>query len=241
VIGNLYNGKDVPPVALPANKHLSMLRSQGAGGAKTELVYDGTPGSERLLIQSGQNGLTLAASGITLHGPSVSISSTGDLVQRAGRALTVEAGGDLVVKSGQNTVMTSQKDAVLTVAGNTQLTSGIGLQTSVGANAQFTVGASLVLETGKDLSLKTGQNLLLQTARTARVTVGEDILLQAGRSLIGNAGAMFQFVAAQTGTLQTGEAFVLMKKDGTINLTGRDIAVKGSGDVTLKGSRILQN
>ncbi len=240
VIGSVYNAKDMPPVALPANKHLSVLRSQGAGGAKTELVYDGTPGNERLLIQSGQNGLTLAASGITLHGPSVSISSTGDLVQRAGRAMTVEAGADLVVKSGQNTVLTSQKDAVVTVAGNTQLTSGIGLQTSVGANAQFTVGASLVLETGKDLSLKTGQHFLLQIARTGRATVGEDFIVQAGRNVAINTGAMFQFVAAQTGTIQANRN-LLIKSDGDIDILGKDISAKSSGNLNLKGAKILQN
>jgi type VI secretion system secreted protein VgrG len=240
VIGSLYNGKDVPPVALPENKHLSILRSQSAGGVKSELVYDGTPGNERLLIQSSQNVLTLAAGGVTLHGPSVAISATGDLVQRAGRALVVEAGADLSMKSGQNLSVTSQKDALVSVAGNIQLNSGGALQATVGSNAVLTVGGSLVMDSGKDLLLRTGQNFLLQSARAARLTAGEDTTIQTGKSLVANAGAMFQFVAAQTGTIQAGRGLAI-RSDGNLDILGQDIAVKASGNLVTKGSKITQN
>jgi hypothetical protein len=60
---------------------------------------------------------------------------------------------------------------------------------------------------------------------------------------------MFQFVAAESGTFKTGEASFVSKKDGTISIVGRDIAiigngtttVKSAGDLLLKGSKILQN
>jgi type VI secretion system secreted protein VgrG len=240
VIGSLYNGKDVPPVALPANKHLSILRSQSAGGVKSELVYDGTPGNERLLIQSSQNVLTLAAGGVTLHGPSVAISATGDLVQRAGRALAVEAGADLSMKSGQNLSVTSQKDALVSVAGNIQLNSGGALQATVGSNAALTIGGSLVMDSGRDLSLRTGQNFLLQSARAARLTAGEDTMIQTGKSLVANAGAMFQFVAAQTGTIQAARGLTI-RSDGNLEILGQDIALQASRNLVTKGSKITQN
>lgn len=257
VVGSVYNAKDMPPVALPANKHLSILRAQSASGAKSELVYDASPGNERLLIQSGQNGLTLGANGIVLQGSSVAINAGADLVQRAGRATMIDAGGDLTVKSGQNLAITSQRDATLTVGANTNIATGGALQATVGSNAQLSVGSNLqvsvgsntVVDSGKDLSVRAGQNFLLQTQRSARLTVGEDLVIQTAKSLLTTSGAMFQFVAAQTGTLKSGSAVLTLQKDGDVNIQGKDIAVlssgnltmKSAGNVTLKGSKITQN
>lgn len=50
-------------------------------------------------------------------------------------------------------------------------------------------------------------------------------------------------------SLVTGDASIVMKKDGTIQIKGKDISVKGSGkisvtadsDIVMKGSKILQN
>lgn len=241
VIGSVYNAKDMPPVALPANRHLSILRHQSAGGAKSELVYDGTPGNERLLIQSGQSGLTFAATGLTVQGPSVAITSTGDLLQRAGRTILAEAGADLSVKAGQNLTVGSQKDAFINIAGASRVTVGTDAQVTVGSNLALSVGGSSVVDHGKDLSIRTGGSLLLQTARMARLTTGEDTVIQTGRAFVVNANTMMQFVAAQTGTIQVGDSFIGMNRDGSIDIFGKDIEVKSSGNLSLKGMKILQN
>jgi type VI secretion system secreted protein VgrG len=269
VVGNVYNGKDMPPVPLPSKKYVSLLRQQGANGFVTEFVVDGTPGVERLVIQSGPNSLTMVNGGlsqptslsissggaqaVTLISsgqvPLVSISSTGDLTQRAARALTVDAASDLSVKSGQTISVTSQKDAVVNVAGNTNFTTGAALKAMVGADALVTVGGSVALDSAKDLSVRAGQNFLLQSAGMARFTTGQDAIVQTGRSFVTNSAAMFQFVAGETGTFKVGDASFLSRKDGTINIVGKDIAISGSGtttvkssgDLVLKGSKIVQN
>jgi type VI secretion system secreted protein VgrG len=271
VIGSVYNAKDMPPVALPGNKHLSIFRQQSANGVN-ELVYDGKPGNERLVIQSGPNILAMvnatstqgpsvsvssggAQAGLMLAGgtptqaPSVSITSGGDVIQRAGRALTVDAASDLTVKSGQTISVTGQKDAVVTVAGNTTFTTGMALKASVGADTQVTVAGSAILESAKDVTVRAGQNFLFQSAGMARLTTGLDAVIQTGKSFVTNSGAMFQFVAAETGMIKTGDASFLSRKDGTINIIGKDVSivssgvtsVKSSGDLVLKGSKIVQN
>ena len=107
VIGKLYNGKDAPPVALPANKHLSMLRTQSANGQKTEIVYDATAGSERLMLQSGNHAITLGTNGITVQGSSVAITAGTMAVQTqaqlgltAGTTIQMQAGTDFVEQVG---------------------------------------------------------------------------------------------------------------------------------------------
>lgn len=248
VVGSVYNAKDMPPVALPANKQLSIFRAQSVSGAKSELVYDASPGNERLQIQSGQNGLTLGANGLVLQGSSVAITAGTDLVQRAGRTAVIDAGGDLSVRSGQNLTMTSQRDTVLTTGANTNLTTGGALQAAVGSNAQLTVGSNLqvsvgantAMDSGKDLSIRAGQNFWLQSAKAGRLTVGEDAVIQAGKSLQVNAGTLFQFVAAQTGTIQAARGLT-MRSGGDIEIQGDDISVRSSGNLTMKGSKITQN
>lgn len=50
-------------------------------------------------------------------------------------------------------------------------------------------------------------------------------------------------------TLKTGDASIVLKRDGTITITGKDITIKGSGkvslkadkDIVLKGSKIVEN
>jgi type VI secretion system secreted protein VgrG len=193
IVGSVYNGKDMPPVSLPAQQHVSLFRGGTPGGGRTELVFDGTLGNERIL----------------LNGMSVQITATGDIVHRAGRTFVTESAGDLVVKSGQNLAMITQRDAAITV----------------GANAQIKIGQSAVVTTG----------------HSARLTIGEDFTLQTARSIAVAAGAMFQFVAAQTGTLQVGDSFIGMNRDGNLDLFGKDIEVKSSGNLLLKGMKVLQN
>jgi type VI secretion system secreted protein VgrG len=232
VIGSVYNGKDMPPVALPANKHLSIFRSQSTSGQKTEMVYDGTVGNERLVIQSGANVLTLGASGIAVQASSVAITSGTDLVQRVGRNVVVEGGNDVLIKSGQNLSLSGQKDAQLTVGSNMQL--------AVGSNLQLSVGSNLETESGKDMVIKTGQNFTLQSQRTMRLTAGEDAVIQTGKSFVANSGAMFQFVAAQTGTIEA-RAGLFLKSPTLVAIESADVVVKSSGNLTLKGAKITQN
>lgn len=225
IVGSVYNAKDMPPVALPANQHVSLFRHRGANGVLTEVVLDGAPGAERLFLQ----------------GQSVAVTSGGDLLERAGRTMVLESASDLAIKSGQSLAVLAQKDAAVTIAGNTQWTIGGDAQWTVGKSLQQTVGVNHVMDIGKDLSIRAGQNYLLQVQRLVRLTAADDAVLQVGKSLVVNTGAMFQFVAAQTGTLQVGGSFIGMKRDGDIDIIGKDIDAKASGNLTMKGSKILQN
>ena len=62
-------------------------------------------------------------------------------------------------------------------------------------------------------------------------------------------GAQFDFFNTDEITLKTGDASITMKKDGTIQIKGKDITIigsgkisaKASGDMVLKGSKIAEN
>jgi type VI secretion system secreted protein VgrG len=73
------------------------------------------------------------------------------------------------------------------------------------------------------------------------VSVGKADKLSVGKTLAIEVGDQI--------TIKTGKASITMKKDGTITIQGKDITIKGSGeiaataskDMTLKGKKILQN
>jgi len=57
------------------------------------------------------------------------------------------------------------------------------------------------------------------------MTIGKRIVISAGDQL----------------TLKTGKASMVMKKNGDIFIAGKNIRIKGSGSVTLKGTKIIEN
>lgn len=65
IIGSLWNGKDLPPSSLPANKFRSIFQGRSASGGINEIVLDDTTGQERLIFRSGNQYLTLSPTGIT--------------------------------------------------------------------------------------------------------------------------------------------------------------------------------
>jgi type VI secretion system secreted protein VgrG len=81
------------------------------------------------------------------------------------------------------------------------------------------------IEVGKNRDASIGQNDTLHVAKKLMVDAGDEI------------------------TIKTGSASIVMKKDGTITIKGKDITLDGSGkinlkasgDVIIKGSKVQQN
>jgi len=116
-------------------------------------------------------------------------------------------------------------DRTETVDHNETISIGSNSSVTVGANASITIGAA--------------QTSAIAKARST--TVGTDDALKVGKDLVINAG--------DSVTIKTGDASIVMKKDGTIQIKGKNITidgsgkinVKASGDLVMKGSKILQN
>ncbi|MBC8070176.1 MAG: type VI secretion system tip protein VgrG [Deltaproteobacteria bacterium] len=120
--------------------------------------------------------------------------------------------------------------------------------TAVGAMS-FTAGLSGKFQCAKNITVKARKNLALE---------GDvDIAMKSGKKMTLTAGDDFGLKGAKKGmidmtdslTLKCGDAMLIMKKDGTITLKGKDITIKGSGkinvkatgELTLKGSKIAEN
>ncbi|AZO31828.1 MULTISPECIES: type VI secretion system tip protein TssI/VgrG [Mesorhizobium] len=111
---------------------------------------------------------------------------------------------------------------------------GAGQTVDVAADQSFTVGGAHSSQVGKarlakiaaDEGIEVGGGYSLKVAKASSVIVGEDGVMKYGKKLY--------VEAADEITLKCGDASIVLKKDGTISLKGKDIRLDGSGDIDVK-------
>lgn len=94
---------------------------------------------------------------------------------------------------------------------------GVARMTNIGAAYNLNVGMVMVTNVGINQSTKVGTN------RT--VTVGKNYTITAGDQL----------------SITVGAASLVMKKDGTITINGKDVSVTASGDINEKAGGTIKN
>ena len=117
------------------------------------------------------------------------------------------------------------KDQTVTVGGNHSLTISKDQTITLTGNQSWTNEGGRLIKVGK------GQTH----------DVAEDVWIKAGKAMM--------LEAADSIVLKCGSASISMKKDGTINIEGKDITIKASGkingkasgEMTLKGSKVNIN
>ena len=125
---------------------------------------------------------------------------------------------------------------------------GAAMATNVGAVHSLTVGMSSSKKVGKDddeevdgaKTVKVAKDLKESIAGAHTEAVTKEYSLTA---------KTISIVAQDEITIQTGDATISMKKDGTISIKGKDVGIEGSGKITatakgdmiLKANKIIQN
>jgi type VI secretion system secreted protein VgrG len=129
------------------------------------------------------------------------------------------------------------------------ITVGAVQATTVGASQSNNIGTSRAVTVGTDQTVSIGagatMNIGADEARSVTggrgTTIGKDDSLKITNNLVIDAG--------DSVTIKTGDACIMMKKDGSITIKGKDIVIDGSGkidvkassDVTIKGSKVGVN
>ena len=73
------------------------------------------------------------------------------------------------------------------------------------------------------------------------MTIGRNFSLAAGNGITIEAQKAVTISAVDELTVKCGQAAIVLKKNGDISITGKEISVKASGDLVLRGQKILQN
>jgi type VI secretion system secreted protein VgrG len=154
---------------------------------------------------------------------------------------TISVGANRTRNVGANETITVAAMRTHTVGANEAITVGAAQEVTVGAAQTITVGADQATTVGANQTNNIGadQSDSVGGNRTTAVS-GEDAL---------TVGKKLSITATDEITITTGDASIHMKKDGTIQIKGKDISIEGSGainvkaskDITMKGQKILEN
>lgn len=111
-----------------------------------------------------------------------------------------------------------------TISGNQSETIKKDKTTSVDGNHSEIINKNMEIQIAKDLSEKVGGSYTENVSKDSKHTA-----------------KTITFDAKDEIVLKTGSAKIVMKKNGDITITGKNITVKGSGNVVLKGSKVTAN
>ncbi len=136
----------------------------------------------------------------------------------------------------------------LTVGAALAITVGAVMSEAVGGSKSEAIGGSKSESTGGDKTLQVGKNLTESIKENRSVTVGKDLneSIEGQHVVAVTKESMLkakkvEITADDEISFKTGDAEIIMKKNGDITINGGKITIKGSGDLVLKGSKISEN
>jgi len=151
----------------------------------------------------------------------------------------------------------AQKDHNTVIENDESHTIGHDRTKSVGHDQSETIGHDKTKTVGNDQSESIGNNKSITVAKDQSETIGgnlteavsKDKSVDIGQSASETVGKSKAITVGKELVIKVGEAKIVMKSDGTIEISGKKISlnasstvsVKASGDITVKGSKINQN
>ncbi len=211
VVGRVYNGEQVPPYGLPTNKTQSGIKSRSSKGGSpanfNEIRMEDKKGKEQVYIHAEKNQDNIVENDETtfvghdrteIIGNDETITIKGDRTEIVGAGK--EGGDEKITIKGDRTELV-EHDEKITINGDRVETVGAGeggdeKVTITGNKSEF-VGTG-----GKGDRIRfVKNNETIDVGNKLSITAGDEISLSVGKSLL------------------------VMKKDGTITLSGTDISI----------------
>jgi type VI secretion system secreted protein VgrG len=230
ITGRVYNADQMPPYALPGNQTQSGVKSRsskgGTGENFNELRFEDKKGSEEVYIHAERNKRVVVEV---------------DRTESVGHDERITIGNDRTESVGRNESISIGNNRTESVGKEEAVTIGANRTESVGKNESINIGESRTENVGKDEKVTIGKNETVSVGESRRYTVGKDDDLEVGKNLVIDVGDSITF--------KTGDASITMKKNGDIQIKGKNLKLDGSGkiqikassDVNIKGSKVTNN
>jgi type VI secretion system secreted protein VgrG len=138
---------------------------------------------------------------------------------------TISIGANRSVTIGGAKSETVAKIKTETIGLAKALSIGLGYQTTVGAAMNTTVGGFQATQVGLYKNIMVGGNWTNTVKASYSLDVSKDVVIDAGSSI----------------TLRVGKSLLVMKKDGTFTINGKEVDVVGSKHVGVESKRIDLN
>lgn len=238
VTGRVYNEEQQPPYSLPANKTQSGIKSRSSKGGSdenyNEIRFEDKKGQEEILIHAEKN---------------KSVVVENDRTEQVGHDEKISIGNNRTEDVGKDESISIGNNRTESVAKNENITIGENRSTDVGKNEDVTIGGSRTEEVAKDEKITIGANREESVGKDEKIEIAGGRIVEVGKDDKQNVGKKYALIAGDEIVLKAGDASITLKKDGTIQIKGKDITISGSGkvgvkassDLTLKGSKIAGN
>jgi len=139
--------------------------------------------------------------------------------------INVAKDGTLFIRAKQHKQEVTGGNEVSSISADQRTKVGRSQTETIGLNQNLTVGTNQSTKVGKNMTLTVGQNLAENVAINRTMAAGKQMIITAGDRL----------------TLQAGRSSIALNPNGDIAINGKDIFIKGSGPVTIKGSKVTTN
>jgi len=238
VTGCVYNAENMPPYDLPANKTQSgwKTRSTKEGGTANfnELRFEDLKGSEEIYIhaEKDQNN----------HVENDETTFVGhDRTEDVGNDETITIGNDRTETVGNDETITITANRTESVGKNESISIGENRSENVGKNEEINIGKNRTEQVGDNETITIGKNQEMTIGKDQEESVGDNRKVQIGKNDTLNVGKKLSVVVGDEISFKCGKSVVVMKKDGKIQITGKELNIKMSGNIKMKGSKIAQN
>jgi type VI secretion system secreted protein VgrG len=244
ITGRVYHGTNLPPYKLPAEKTKSTIKSDSTkgGGGSNELRFEDLKGKEEIYLH-GQKDWTIKIENDknqdighdeTLHvGNDRTKNVDKNQTETIGENKTISVGKDHSESIGGSASITVDKDLSLTVGKSRTESIGTNHSETIGSNSDITVGKNQSINVGEKQTESIGKDYELTVGANNKISIDKDLSITVGKNTVINSGDSL--------TLKCGSASIVMKKNGAIQIEGKDINIKASGNIVMKGSKISQN
>jgi type VI secretion system secreted protein VgrG len=254
ITGRVYNDDNMHPYELPANATQSGVKTrsskEGTPDNFNEIRFEDKKGEEEVYIHAEKD-----QNNVVENDETTSVGN--DRSETVGNDETISIGNNRTEDVGKDESITIGETRTESVGKNESISIGENRTEDVGKNESISIGENRTVDVGKNESISIGDSQTISIAKDQSEDIGEALTLNIGdkrttqvaKDDVLDVGKNLTMVAGDQITLKTGKASIVMKKDGTVTIKGKDIKVDGSGainikaskNVVIKGSKILQN
>lgn len=147
------------------------------------------------------------------------------------KALTIGAAYQVTVGAAMNE----------TVGGSKTEEVGLFRMEAIGGTSTEKVGGKKDVSTGQDYSLAVGKNFGITVQEKGSITVTKEFAIGTEKTLTVKAKESLIIQSEKDITLKSGDAQIILKKDGTIEIKGSTVKINGSDSVKIKGGSVAIN
>jgi type VI secretion system secreted protein VgrG len=122
-------------------------------------------------------------------------------------------------------------------------TESIGLfsMQNIGIANMQNIGVARMTNIGMAYNLNVGMVMMTNVGMNQSTTVGSDRKVTVGKNQTTTVGQNYTITAGDQLSITVGAASLVMKKDGTITINGKDISITASGDINEKAGGTIKN